>query len=509
MKYFKILLTVFIAVGFTALFAQHGGHNHGGHMNPDSLEVVTKSGFAIVDTNFMHPQYFLDEDNDGTAEYFLNFGPYWYEPDSSNAVRPNDGDAITITGGLWDDSTMMMNEPMIVVYEINGEFWRDPYDPFWNHMGTHSHMNGCGSGFGWMHDSLETVILNGAALVDTTFFHEMYYLDENFDGEPDYFLNFGPYWYEPPSGAVRPENGDTIDIVGGKLDREVMPMVMVYEINGLLWRDSTSFGQHFGGGWIDRNMTQPRQFYTPFDNEDHMIISPGWYQMGGGGHGGHGGMMTDSMFCQLLEILPNGVPNAENQSSFAAYEVDIFQMGGGNGTHHNGNCGGHMHFNSPVQFNFHYSDEQVDGIDENSITAKYWDVQTSTWIEYSGLTLNSSENLVTFSTDDISNFIILTADGVTGVQNTKTLPEEFNLNQNYPNPFNPSTIISFDLPVDSEVELTVFNSIGQEVATLVNRNLSAGYHTIEFDAANLSSGIYFYKLKTENFVQTRKMVLLR
>jgi hypothetical protein len=133
-KSFFFYIIAFIAFGLIAIYAQgHGGH--GGHHNPDSLEIVTVEGYAIVDTTFMHPMYYLDEDNDGVEDYHLNFGPYWYEPDSSNATRPNDGDFITITGGLVDST--MMNIPMIIVYEINGEFWRDPYTSFWNHMGPH------------------------------------------------------------------------------------------------------------------------------------------------------------------------------------------------------------------------------------------------------------------------------------------------------------------------------------------------------------------------------------
>ena len=121
------LLLSILCSFFTFTFAQ-GGH-HGGHYDPDSLEVVTIDGTAIVDTTIgLHAMYYLDEDNDGTPDYFLNFGPWWYEPDSSDASRPNDGDVITITGGLVD-STMMNQYPMVIVYEINGEFWRDPYDP--------------------------------------------------------------------------------------------------------------------------------------------------------------------------------------------------------------------------------------------------------------------------------------------------------------------------------------------------------------------------------------------
>ncbi|NIT51174.1 MAG: hypothetical protein GWO41_00025, partial [candidate division Zixibacteria bacterium] len=100
----------------------HSGH---GYCNPDSLIPVTVSGTAIVDSSFMSPAYYLDEDGDGQADYHLNFGPWWYTPDSSNATRPNDGDFITIYGGQHD--SLMGNLPVIIVYEINGLFWRDPY----------------------------------------------------------------------------------------------------------------------------------------------------------------------------------------------------------------------------------------------------------------------------------------------------------------------------------------------------------------------------------------------
>ena len=93
-------------------------------------------------------------------------------------------------------------------------------------------------------------------------------------------------------------------------------------------------------------------------------------------------------------------------------------------------------------------------------------------------------------------------------------PTEFSLSQNYPNPFNPSTKIDFSLAADSRVSLEIFNILGQHVALLANENLKAGAHSVEFDASNLNSGIYFYTLKTENsngknFVSTRKMVLMK
>lgn len=85
----------------------------------------------------------------------------------------------------------------------------------------------------------------------------------------------------------------------------------------------------------------------------------------------------------------------------------------------------------------------------------------------------------------------------------------FNLQNNYPNPFNPSTVIKYEIPEASNVTLTVFNILGQRVATLVNEQKSAGAHQIQFDASNLSSGSYIYRLEAGNHVQSRQMLLIK
>ena len=93
------------------------------------------------------------------------------------------------------------------------------------------------------------------------------------------------------------------------------------------------------------------------------------------------------------------------------------------------------------------------------------------------------------------------------VEDENTLVIDYYLAQNYPNPFNPSTKINFGLEKAGEVEITVYNILGNKVATLVSVFKSAGNHSVSFDASNLSSGIYFYKIVTNGFVQTRKMIL--
>ncbi len=89
------------------------------------------------------------------------------------------------------------------------------------------------------------------------------------------------------------------------------------------------------------------------------------------------------------------------------------------------------------------------------------------------------------------------------------IPAKFTLDQNYPNPFNPTTKIKFAIPADENVSLKVFNVLGQEVATLVNQNMKAGLYSFDWNAANLSSGVYFYRIEAGSFNQTRKMMLLK
>ncbi len=88
-------------------------------------------------------------------------------------------------------------------------------------------------------------------------------------------------------------------------------------------------------------------------------------------------------------------------------------------------------------------------------------------------------------------------------------PIEYSLEQNYPNPFNPTTSIQFSIPNSVQVKLVVYNVIGEQIAELLNKEMEAGYHNVQFNASNLNSGIYIYKLETSNFSKTMKMLLLK
>lgn len=99
---------------------------------------------------------------------------------------------------------------------------------------------------------------------------------------------------------------------------------------------------------------------------------------------------------------------------------------------------------------------------------------------------------------------------ITGIQQIgSTLPKEYMLLQNYPNPFNPSTTIEFSIPKEGYVEMKLFDIIGREVATLVSDPYRAGTYTVTFDASELASGVYFYRITSGNFTDTKKMVFIK
>jgi hypothetical protein len=116
---------------------------------------------------------------------------------------------------------------------------------------------------------------------------------------------------------------------------------------------------------------------------------------------------------------------------------------------------------------------------------------------------NESISLAVVSTPDLS--VIPTSNEIIA-----DLPKEFGLSQNYPNPFNPSTTISYALPKASDVSIDVFNILDKRVASLVNQRKTAGNHSTQFQASNLSSGVYFYTLRINGKVlKSQKMLLIK
>jgi hypothetical protein len=319
-----------------------GGHEHG-----DTLATIDLVGIALVvhPDSIEHPNhvhYYIDVDGDGAADYRLSFGPPWYEP-GNGAHRPANGDSISIHGGLLTYT----EPPMVVVYEINGLFWREPFHGHGGHGGGDHHHDGCDP------DSVTAVELAGTAMVhEGEGFHgdnTVYALDTDQNGEINFFLDFGRSDYDPGNGAQRPSDGDSVAIVGGQIycPNAEIPVVIVYEINGMFWRE------------------------------------PG-----------------DTL-----------------------------------------------------------------GLGPDSPTA-------------------------------------------VGPVNTGA-PLTYLMARNYPNPFNPVTTIQYSVPIAADVKLTVYDLEGREVATLVNSPQNAGTYSVAWDGTRWASGIYFYRLTAGQRTYMDRMLLLK
>ena len=179
-----------------------------------------------------------------------------------------------------------------------------------------------------------------------------------------------------------------------------------------------------------------------------------------------------------------------------------------------------------------------DGKYSRSVTQKLYlfNYTTNAWNQIDNRTVGTTDVTITYTPTTPSNFISTTGIIRLRVQGTTTagtftcsgdfvryavttgipklafeefVPTDIQLFQNYPNPFNPSTIINYWLSVDNFVSLKVYDVLGREVATLVDEFKPAGYYEVNFDASNLSSGVYLYKLSVGNFTEVKKMLLTR
>ena len=141
-------------------------------------------------------------------------------------------------------------------------------------------------------------------------------------------------------------------------------------------------------------------------------------------------------------------------------------------------------------------------IDEETLTVKIIS------LDYTGF---ATLNIIVEDTDGaiLQASIVLDIRAGVGIEETKGIPDGFSLLQNYPNPFNPSTTITYTVLEAGMVQLTVYNLLGQQVASLINGRVQAGTHRVEFNAAGLSSGVYVYRMQSGAYTETRRMLLLK
>ena len=484
-----LLLTIF-AFSILDGFAQ-GGKNRKKVAWPDSLKSVTLEGTVLIDSTHKNI-YFLDIDADSVADYNLAFGPVWYTPESG-ATRPEEGDYITIVVSINPKAAT----PVAIVFEINDLQWREPIENWWRHQD-------------WC-DSLEVITVTGTILVDTTYYYVHYYLDENDDGEPDYFLSFGPPWYEPESEATHPLEGETVTIEGAVRGTDDLQRLVVFKINDLVWRDQ--FGPApWTGRWVNKEDKGKSRISCPIDSLSMLEIPPG--AMHGGSQGGH--KFPDSVYCEFMQVYKDSLPQNPD-SAFAGWHFHFTTPAGEQVNGH----GKAVRFVKRLRMQLNIESADSSGfsmakIAENDYSVKYWDQDANEWITIEEAVYDPVNKVMVIEPDSLDTYyaVFQTTKSTDVVESINEMPTDFVLEQNYPNPFNPETTIKYQIKSESFVKLSIYNSLGQEVRTLINAIQPSGAHQIVWNAHdnkgfNLPTGFYYYELQAGNKTQIRRMLLMK
>ena len=212
--------------------------------------------------------------------------------------------------------------------------------------------------------------------------------------------------------------------------------------------------------------------------------------------GGLGAMLTTSVNLGITTIdrIHSAASGAGNEGIFRQYIISPANNSGLNAT-----------------LRLYYDESELNGIPEDKLEQyKSPDGANDNWFPQGG-TVNTTDNYVEKTgISDFSYWTLADVDNPLPVEIIENqIPTVFALHQNYPNPFNPETVIQFEIPEESKVKLNVFNVLGELVATVVNEQLGVGVYNITFNASSLPSGLYIYKLETNNIQLSKKMLLLK
>ncbi|KAA3662808.1 MAG: T9SS C-terminal target domain-containing protein [Calditrichaeota bacterium] len=368
----------------------------------------------------------------------------------------------------------------------------------------------------------DTLTVTGKVFEDTTYFYPIFFLDIDADSLPDYGLNFGPPWFQPANGSVRPEHGEIVTIFGrvhsGMLGFQ---MLMVSQINGEEWQPLDAPAS-WAGSWMLRNHSDSTFVFCANDSSNWLGFAPGHM---GSGMGGMGGMRwPDSTFMQFWEIYPDSLPGGHMSENFMGFYANILDPAGnsmmGGSMWGGNNWGGHhgwMNFEKNHQLHFQYREEDLHsyGFNENTVELHYWDPSQDSWKKANNAVVNTSENTVSLTSNEIYTYYTLRAvKTTTGVKTASRTVPAVKLYSNYPNPFNPETSISFEMITGGQVRLDIYNIAGQHLLTLLNEVRDAGSHLIkwngrDFKGKQMPSGIYLLKIQANEQSAIQRMTLLK
>ena len=285
------------------------------------------------------------------------------------------------------------------------------------------------------------------------------------------------------------------------------PMVAVYEINGKKWRDSIG-APGWSGRWMNRNINDTMRAYCPTDSVSYMGFARGF--MGSGMMGG-GMMWPDSLFAEFEQMHPDSMPGMTRGRAVMGFHMDAFNPQGGMMMQGGSQGHGGMGFNTSVRMRFRVNPDSLKrrGMTMSQMSLLYLDTDNQ-WKTATGQTTDLTTNSISIASTNVYSYYAVASSAATAVQDqSNEIPKGFSLDQNYPNPFNPSTTITYSITQRGFATLKVYNNLGEQVASLVSQQLDPGTYKVQWNATNMASGVYLYRLEGNGLVVSRKMLLVK
>ena len=223
------------------------------------------------------------------------------------------------------------------------------------------------------------------------------------------------------------------------------------------------------------------------------------------------GMMmniSDSIYCRIDEMPMDSLGLSHDSTFIGWYRTQIgkdsmdfnFMSFSGMGS------ANMMQFGKNIVCHLHWDSVAADSMYRHYHPTGIMAWNGSSWSNVSNVSIVGNEASFNSTVAYSAIAFVGVPDKTTGVVGHAGTPSTFSLSQNYPNPFNPTTVISYQLPAATHVTLKVYDILGNEVGTLVNKTESAGVHSVSFDGSGLASGVYLYRLATTGYVRTMKML---
>ena len=308
----------------------------------------------------------------------------------------------------------------------------------------------------------------------------------------------GSYRYLPSNNPIGPSSGSYRVIRGGGWGHYTYDLRSTFRVNGNLY----SRGYELGFRCVrefERIVYVPVSINGGHFDKNNLIGLDG-LELDSLSLDIPSGAILDSVKFQIS--IPTSIPTYKSASKTVEFVVEGHT--------------GQYNFQKPITICIPYPDSTIN---ESNLTVAEWKQEKMEWkhIELKdSIEVDTANNIITAKVTHFSIYGVLHEDLVTSIelQSFSHLPKIFHLFQNYPNPFNPKTTIKYQLLKVSKVELIIYNILGQKVKTLVDDVKQPGYYALTWDGTNnygqrVSSGIYIYHLKTDRFIQTKKMVFLK